>query len=110
MRLYPVGGGGASPRGATERCRAAWTDGRGPRVDREGLPARIFVLDLTTGRKTLWRRSRPPTRPASRESATFIRPDGRATPTASSALSELQFGRRTRRRGLDSIERDLSRK
>jgi eukaryotic-like serine/threonine-protein kinase len=83
VRLYPVRGGAPVLVRGRDRYDVvlAWTvDGRGLYLfDREGLPARIFVLDLATGRKTLWREIAP-SDPAgvARISNILIRPDGRA--------------------------------
>jgi eukaryotic-like serine/threonine-protein kinase len=83
VRLYSVGGGAPVLVRGRDRYDVvlAWTvDGRGLYLfDREGLPARIFVLDLATGRKTLWREIAP-SDPAdvARIRNIRIRPDGRA--------------------------------
>jgi serine/threonine protein kinase/Tol biopolymer transport system component len=82
ITLYPVGGGAPRPLRGAERDETAirWTpDGRGLYVSRPGVPTRVDVVDVATGRRTPWK-SLLPGDPAgiAGVSPTVISGDGRS--------------------------------
>jgi hypothetical protein len=71
---------------------AGWTaDGRGLWVWRHGeIPARVYQLDVASGRRSLWKEIRPRhTTGVSGLRNLFIAPNGRAVYNYAQVLSEL---------------------
>ena len=63
IRLYPIEGGQprAVPGALEDEAPIGWTtNGRSLYVGRVALPARVYLCDVTTGARTLWKEIVPP--------------------------------------------------